>query len=851
MSGTNRSNVLGMAITGAAGAVAGFMAGRRGSSSALKKQLNGNQKWMTKQERDLAAALISSGRQYLFRNWPAPGVRDAEKRALLTALSSHLSSGGAPVEPLRLAALQAPLANKVPHVLSTHGHDRTDNYYWLRDDARKNKRVLEHLSSENAYTKAVMADTESLQEVLYKEMRGRIQEADQSVPERRGGYYYYSRTLEGQQYRMYCRRRVPPGAKPVDEKDNMDESQPEEVLLDENLRKEQGGHTFYSVGCFEVSPDHKLLAWSEDTVGNERYTLRVKNLESGAEVMAAIPQTSGDVEWAADNQHLFYVVKDHLDRPYKVLRHEVGRPASEDVVVHEEKDESFYVGIHKSHSEEYVFISSGSAVTAESRFIRASEPTSDFKVVLPRVNDVEYSVSHRGQYFYITLRDKERPNSELLVAPTMLFEGGVGALEGQAVASALRVLLPHSKEDKLEHVSVSRDYLAVFKRSGGLQRATVFKLPADGSAPASLSAESGKEVTFEEPAYSLGGGTCGDFDSSVLRLSYTSLTTPSSTIDYNMATGARAVKKVQPVLGGFNKDMYVTERQWAVSHDGVKVPVSIVYRKGAVKLDGNDPLLLNGYGSYEISNDPYFNANRLCLLDRGFVFAMAHIRGGGEMGRYWYEDGKYLKKKNTFHDFIAAAEHLVARKYTSPAKLCIEGRSAGGLLMGAVTNMRPDLFSACIAGVPFVDALTTMLDETIPLTVIEWEEWGNPANKDYYDYMLSYSPQDNIREGATYPHMLVTGGLHDPRVAYWEPAKFVAKLRELSNPKNMLLLKMEMGAGHFSVTGRFERLKEIAFEYAFLLKAQGMTHTPATPSRGAVSSASGAPGATGSTTSRL
>jgi len=797
------------------GLLLGRKAGGSGGGVNLRKLTNGNARWMSDKERAVAGALAAAGKGHVFRAWPPPGVNDGAKRAVLAAAGAALegAAGGAELEAARQSVLVPPVAPRERKVLEAHGDARVDEYYWLRDDARKDPRVLEHLAKENEYTRAMLADTEALQEALYREMRGRIKEEDQSVPERSHGYYYYTRTGEGQQYKVHCRRAVPPGAGAPTERDTLDEAQPEEVLLDENRRKEEGRHTFYMVGGAEPSPNHKLYAWSEDTVGGEKFTLHVKDLATGAEVMAPLPGTSGDIEWGADNATLFYVVKDHLDRPYKVLRHTIGRPAAEDVVVFEEKDESFYVGIHKSRSEAVIFISAGSAVTSEVWYVRADAPGDAPRVILPRVQDVEYSVSHRGSHFYITLRDQGRPNSELRVAHMDKPE-------------AQTVLLPHSRDVKLEHVSLSAHYLAVFERSGGLQRVRVYGLPAGNGAPtAALDPATATEVAFEEPAYSMGGGGLGDFDSPVLRLHYSSLTTPSSVIDYHMGTGARATKKVAPVLGGFAASDYVTQRTWATAPDGVQVPVSFVYRKGVAKLDGSDPLLLNGYGSYEISNDAYFSSSRLCLLDRGWVFAIAHIRGGGEMGRYWYEDGKYLKKKNTFTDFIAAAEHLVSQRLTRPDRLCIEGRSAGGLLMGAVVNMRPDLFAASIMGVPFVDALTTMLDETIPLTIIEWEEWGNPKTKEFYDYMKSYSPVDNVRPGVVYPHILATGGLHDPRVGYWEPAKLVAKLRgarDPGSPPRALLLKMELGAGHFSVTGRFERLKEVAFEYAFLLKVQGM-----------------------------
>ncbi|MEW5311304.1 MAG: hypothetical protein WDW38_003032 [Sanguina aurantia] len=729
-----------------------------GSSSrcaigSLRRSLNGNQTWMSKKERSLASALIANGQSHLFSSWPRPGVRDDVKRRQLHAISAHVSgTSAAPgVETARLAALLAPLAAKVPKQLVDHGDTREDSYYWLRDDDRKDPKVGGELVS--------------------------------GMRERRAGFYYYTRTVEGLQYRLHCRRRVPEGAGAPCETDSPDPAEPEEVILDENRRKEEGKHTFYMIGGDDTSPDHKLLAWTEDTVGGEKYTLHVKDLSAGAEIMEPIPETSGDFTWANDNKTLFYVMKDHLDRPYKVLRHLIGTPSADDVVVFEETDDAFYVGIGRSRSDEMIMISCGSAVTSETRFINANSPNDEFKVVIPRVNDVE---------------DASTPNSEVRTSPV-------------SEPANCSVLIKHSASEKIEGLSMSAGFLVLLERHNGLQQARLFPLPSDGSTPSAGSVGAGEVLEMLEPAYSLDGGCTGDFDSPVLRLHYTSLTTPASVIDHHMGTGSRCTKKVAPVLGGFLSSNYTTERQWATSQDGTKVPISIVYRKGAVKLDGTDPMLLNGYGSYEISNDPYFTSQRLTLLDRGFVFAIAHTRGGGEMGRQWYEDGKFLRKKNTFLDFIAVAEHL--------------GRSAGGLLVGAVVTMRPELFHAAIAGVPFVDALTTMLDESIPLTIVEWEEWGQPRDPEFYAYMKSYSPIDNITPKA-YPNLLATGGLHDPRVAYWEPAKLIAKLRENQlDGSKLVLLKCDMGAGHFSVTGRFEKLKETAFEYAFLLKTLGMMGT--------------------------
>ncbi|KAK9830261.1 hypothetical protein WJX72_010654 [[Myrmecia] bisecta] len=788
------------------GLVAGLLLNRGQAQHQAKQVLKGNFRLLSSQERRVVSTLIAEGHGHLFSNWPPPGVKDAQKRALVRRAASYLESAGTALDDSRIALLEVPQAEQRPKQLEgPNGDVREDSYYWLRDDERTNPEVLAHLKVETAYAKQVLADTEQLQEALYNEMRGRIQEADQSAPQRHEGYYYYSRTLEGEQYRVHCRRRVPPLAGPATEADEMDVSQAEEVLLDEN--KEAAKHPFYIVSGFEVSPDHRLLAYGEDTKGGEMYTLHVRDLGTGQELLAEpIQNTAGNVAWANDNQTLFYVTKDKLDRPCRVWRHTIGSDPKTDALVYHEMDDAFYISIHRSRSDKLLVIDAGSAVTSEVRILDASNPTGQFEVIRPRENEVEYSIAHRGEHLYITLRDKKRPNSELLVAPL-------------ADPSKTKVLLPHRKDVKIESVCVCKDFLALFERVQGLQVAMVYRLPADLAPPSQL--VNGVKVPFDEPAYELGPGSQGDFDSAVLRLVYSSLATPATTVDYNMATNKQAVKKVTPVLGGFDKANYITQRLWATAPDGVKVPISLVYRPDLVKLDGSAPMLLNGYGSYEICNDPYFKSDRLSLVDRGFVFGIAHVRGGGEMGRSWYEDGKYLKKKNTFTDFIACAEHLIQHKYTSQNKLCIEGRSAGGLTMGAVTNMRPDLFNAVIMGVPFVDCLTTMLDETIPLTVIEWEEWGNPQKPEFYEYMKSYSPVDNVQETA-YPNILVTAGLHDPRVGYWEPAKLVCKLRDHKTDNNLLLFKCDLGAGHFSQSGRFDRLKETALDFAFLLKCQNM-----------------------------
>ncbi|PRW44843.1 prolyl endopeptidase-like isoform A [Chlorella sorokiniana] len=800
----------------------GLLFRRLAPASRLNRLLNRNLHLFAPSERTQLQTLASSrSKSHLLRHWPAPGVKDGAKRALVAAAAAGAPSSE--LEAARLDLLEAPLAAQRPHRLEMHGDVREDPYYWLRDDEREDADVIAHLKAEAAYTKAVLADTEQLQDQLYKEMRGRIQEADQSAPIRFKNFFYYTRTLEGAQYAVHCRRALAPGAPPPSEADAMDESIPEEVLLDEN--EEAKRYSFYMVAGFEESPDHKLVAWGEDTSGNEKYTLRVRDIATGKDLLTKpIKDTAGNFAWANDCKTLFYVTKDKLDRPYKVWRHVIGTDPSQDECVFHEQDDSFYIGISRSRSERMLYIHAGSAVTSDVRYMSADEPRGEWKLVLPRTHETEYSVEDRGDHLFITIRDQARPNSELLVASI-------------SDPTATKVLLPHREDVKLEHVEASQHFLTSFERREGLQCCVVYKLSADDSMPAELG--EGELIQFEEPAYELSCGSQGDFDSPVLRMHYTSLRTPDQTVDFNMATRKRAVKKEQPVLGGFDPAKYTTQRLWATAPDGTRVPISLVYRSDLAKLDGSDPLLLDAYGSYEIPNDAHFRSSRLSLLDRGITFAIAHVRGGGEMGRRWYEAGKYLKKKNTFTDFIACAEHLVAHKYTSPQRLCIEGRSAGGLTMGAVVNMRPDLFHAAILGVPFVDCLTTMLDETIPLTVIEWEEWGNPAEKEYYDYMKSYSPVDNVQPAA-YPHMLVLAGLHDPRVGYWEPAKFVAKVRQQRTNANLLLLKCDMGAGHFSQSGRFDRLKEVAVEFAFLLKVLGMKDAPLQPSGPAAAAAAAA-----------
>lgn len=686
---------------------------------------------------------------------------------------------------------------------------REDPYHWLRDDSRKNSEILDHINAENKYTAAAMRDTLPLQDRLYKEMRSRIQEADMTVPLRQGPYFYYSRTEEGKQYQVHCRRQIPGGAGPggVDEEMKTDgEAPPEEVLLDEN--EEATKSEFYKIGGFEVSPDHKLIAFGEDTEGGERYTLRVRDIASSRDVGTRVPKTSVDLAWADDNVTLFYISRDEIERPYKVWRHKLNADAEEDVCVFEEKDPAFFVYLERSASEEFFFVTSKSSVTSDVRVLRTNNPDGEFVAITPRIQGVDTAADHRGGHFFITQRSDELYNSQVLVS----------SVESPEETT---VLVPHRPSVKLEAVWTFENHLALFERENGLQTVSTFRLPPPGEPITSLDEAGNQRISIPEEAYSLQGAPA-QFHSSILRFMYASQKTPPTVVDYDMSTGLRAVKKVQPVLGGFDADNYEAVRRWATAPDGVKVPISIMYRKDVAKLDGSDPMLLDGYGAYENMNGPLFEANLLSLADRGFVLASAHVRGGGEMGRPWYEDGRLLKKRNSFTDFVACAEFLIDNKFASREKLCIVGRSAGGLLMGAVINLRPDLFHAAIAGVPFVDVLTTMLDASIPLTTIEYEEWGNPNEEKYYSYIKSYSPIDNV-EAKDYPNLLVTAGLYDPRVAYWEPLKWVAKLRELKKNNNLLLLKCDLGSGHYSKSGRFDKLKEVAFEYAFLLKSVNMS----------------------------
>ncbi|KAG5521350.1 hypothetical protein RHGRI_033792 [Rhododendron griersonianum] len=679
-----------------------------------------------------------------------------------------------------------PIAKKEKYEMEMFGDLRVDNYYWLRDDSRSNAQMLSYLQDENAYTEFVMSGTKRLEDQIYAEIRGRIKEEDISAPVRRGPYYYYERTLEGKEYVQHCRRLVSNNEAPPSVFDVMPtgpDAPPEHVILDENLKA--SGHAYYSIGAFKVSPNNKLVAYAEDTKGDEIYSAYVIDAETKTPLEKPLAGVTSNLEWAGDGAWL-YITMDATLRPDKVWLHYLGTEKSNDLCLYHEKDDMFSIELEASESKEFLFVASGSKVTRFVFFFDISKPEKGLMPLTPRLDGIDTSVSHRGNHFFILRRSDECFNSELLACP----------LDN---ISATTVLLPHRESVKIQDVQLFTDHLVVYEREMGLPRITVFDLPPVGEPLERF--QGGRHVDFIDPVYSVDPSE-SQFSSSILRFSYRSLRTPWSVYDYDMNTGISVLKKIETVLGGFDALNYVTERQWATAPDGTQIPISVVYQKNLVKLDGSDPLLLYGYGSYEHCLDPSFKGSRLSLLDRGFIYAIAHIRGGGEMGRQWYENGKLSKKNNTFTDFIACAEYLIEKKYCTKEKLCIEGRSAGGLLIGAVLNMRPDLFKAAIAGVPFVDVLTTMLDPTIPLTTSEWE----------------VKPQK-------YPAILVTAGLHDPRVMYSEPAKFVAKLRAMKTDDNLLLFKCEQGAGHFSKSGRFEKLQEDAFVFAFIMKTLDMVPT--------------------------
>ena len=676
--------------------------------------------------------------------------------------------------------LELPQATKKPKELTIHGDTRIDDYYWLNQ--REDEEVLAYLNAENTYTKGMMSHLDTFQEKLYQEIIGRIKPDDTSVPYKDNGYFYITRFEKEKEYPIYSRK-----------KGSLDA--PEEIMLNANELAE--GFDYYSVGGREVSPNNRLLAYGEDTLSRRIYTLRFKNLETGEMLPDAIPGTTGSAVWANDNETVFYTLKDETTlRSHKVMRHRLGTPVEADVEVYSEDDATFLAFAYKTKSDKYIVVGSYATLSQEYRVLDANKPEGEFRIIQPRERGLEYSIAHFGGHFYIRT-NLDAQNFRLMKTP-----------EEKTTKDNWEEVIPHRKDVLLEDMEIFKDYLVLSERKAGITQLRV--RPWEGEE---------HYIDFGEDAYLAYTSVNPEFDTKILRIGYTSMTTPNTTYDYDMEGRTFELLKQQEVVGGFNPEEYQSERLMVKARDGVEVPVSMVYRKG-FKKDGTQPLLLYGYGSYGNSMEPYFSSVRLSLLDRGFAFAIAHIRGGEEMGRHWYEDGKLLNKKNTFTDFIDVADHLVAENYTSKEQLFAMGGSAGGLLMGAVINMRPDLWKGVIAAVPFVDVVTTMLDESIPLTTGEFDEWGNPKDKTYYDYIKSYSPYDNV-EAKEYPAMMVTTGLHDSQVQYWEPAKWVAKLREVKTDQNPLLLHTNMEAGHGGASGRYQRYKETAMEYAFLLDLAG------------------------------
>ena len=673
---------------------------------------------------------------------------------------------------------QEPVAAPRPHELTIHGQTRVDEYYWLRE--RENPEVISYLEAENAYTEAMTAHIEGLRDTLYREIRGRERQDDQSAPTRDGGWLYYTRFVTGQDYPINARRRG-----------SMDAT--EEVLLDQN--EAARGHGYYS-GFVVPSPDHSMIAIVEDTVGRRFYSVRFKDLATGAILPVAIDSTDGDLAWANDGRTVFYVTKDpETLRSYQVWRHRIDQPQDADAMVYEEADAEFNLGVTRTRSGEYIRIGSFQTLSTEYRLIDANRPFSQPRVFAPRRDDHLYYIDHHVDDFYVYTNSGESENFRVM-----------RTAENATGESNWVEVIPHRADVLVEDVTVFRDYMVVSERSEGLLRMRVMPL---------TTREAPHYVAFDEPAYVAWPTQNADFDTRVLRYVYASMTTPTTWYDYDMRSRGRTLVKRQEVLGDFDPADYRTERLWATARDGTRVPVSVVYRTDT-RLDGNAPLLVYGYGSYGSSTDPSFSSARLSLLDRGFVYAIAHIRGGQEMGRAWYERGKLMDKMNTFTDFIDATEFLIEEGYGDPDRVYALGGSAGGLLMGAIMNLRPDLYDGIVAAVPFVDVVTTMLDETIPLTTFEYDEWGNPNEPDAYRYMLSYSPYDNVT-AAAYPNLLVTTGLHDSQVQYWEPAKWVARLRARRTNEALLLLKTEMEAGHGGPSGRERRWRDVAFQYGFLV----------------------------------
>lgn len=675
--------------------------------------------------------------------------------------------------------MPAPKAQRIPKQITMHGETRVDEYFWLRDKA--NPEVTRHLEAENAYTQQRMAGTERLQQKLYDEILGRIKQTDMAVPVPIGEYFYYARTEEGKPYHIHCRRHG-----------SLDAA--EEVLLDLNaLGKDE---KYLRLGNYAISPDHSLLAYAVDTSGDEVYTVFIKELATGRILADRIENTYYGLEWTNDNRSLVYVTLDEALRPCRAWRHILG--SQQDTLLYEEPDERFHLTLHKCRSRRFLFLHLDSAVTTEIHYADASDAAQPLMLFAERRHDVMYSVEHHGDHFYIRTQDGGR-NYRLMRTPI-----------ANIAREQWEEILPHRIETALEDVEAFENHLVIRERNNGQLQLRIRDMRTAAE----------HWIETPEPVCRIGIDANAKYRTATLRYNYTSLVTPFCVFDYDMNARTRELKKQQEVLGGYNAANYVSERLHATAPDGARIPISVLYRQG-LERNGRNPMLLYGYGSYGIPIDPSFASDRLSLIDRGFVYAIAHIRGGSDMGQLWHDAGKMKSKRNTFTDFIACAEHLIAEKYTSPTRLAISGRSAGGLLMGAVVNMRPDLFHAVIAGVPFVDVLNTATDPTLPLTVIEYDEWGNSTLQEFYDYIKSYSPYDNLKPAA-YPNILATAGLNDPRVSYWEPAKWIAKLRTLNQSRRLVLLKTNMAAGHGGSSDRYEKFRETAFEYAFLLHTMGI-----------------------------
>ena len=701
-----------------------------------------------------------------------------KKTLLIIAISLIFAPLNAQNKQKMNTKIQPPIAKIIPKQLEKHGDVRTDNYYWLNE--RENPEVIEYLNKENEYYQQSTAHLKEFQTQLFEEMKSRIKEDDTSVPYFYNGYFYVTRYEIGKDYPIYTRKKGSMTA-------------PEEILFDCNEMAK--GFAYFNLSGINVSEDNKWVAFGIDTVSRRQYTLQIKNIETGEILPTKIENTTGGSTWAADNETLFYTRKDEVTlRSDKIYKHKKGTNPSEDALVYFEKDDTFSTYVYKEKSKKYIIIGSSSTLTTEYQFVNSKTPDAAFSIFQPRVRGLEYHISHYGDKFYIVTNKDKASNFKLMTTS-----------ETATAQDNWVDLLAHRSDVLLEDIEIFKDFLVISERSNGLDKIRI--RPWNGEE---------YYLPFNSETYAAYTTTNVDFDTQILRYGYQSMGTPSSVIDFNMVTKEKTILKEQQVLGGkFDKNNYEEKRVWATAQDGTKIPMSMIYRKG-IALNGKNPLLLYAYGSYGSSMTPYFSSVRLSLLDRGFIYVIAHIRGGEEMGRYWYEDGKLLKKKNTFTDFIDCSKHLINEKYTSAEHLYAEGGSAGGLLMGAIVNMAPQLYKGVIAQVPFVDVITTMLDDTIPLTTGEYDEWGNPNDKEYYEYMKSYSPYDNVID-QNYPNMLVTTGLHDSQVQYWEPAKWVAKLRTQKKYKNKLYLDTNMETGHGGASGRFEALKEIAKEFSFLL----------------------------------